>query len=83
MNNLHDKNGVYDFVNLLLADGMARRYNLNRVAAVQRWARKAKAQTKCPKVFDVAVLVTRRKVQSKIAQMIDKMHNKLVEDGVI
>ena len=74
---------VADFTNLLLADAMARRYGLNRTAAVQRWARRARVSTKDPKIFETATLIAKCKEPHKVTKMIDLLHTKLVEEGVL
>lgn len=76
-------NSSYDFINLLLADAIARKCGLNRVAACQRWARRVRDNTKDTKSYDTAMAVLRAKHDKHIADMLDKLHGQLVKDGVL
>ena len=72
-----------EFINLLLADGMARKYGLNRVAAVQRWARRVRNTTKDAKIYDTATTIVRTKHKHRIGEMIQKLNAKLEEEGIL
>lgn len=73
----------YDFINLLLADGIARRCGLNRAAACKRWARRARANTKDAKVYETAKTIISAKRDSHIVDMLDKLTAQLKQDGVL
>ena len=78
-----DTSGSQEFVNLLLADGMARRYGLSRVAACQRWARRARANTKDEKIYQTATTIAKCKEPHRIGMMLELLTEKLKEEGIL
>lgn len=80
-------NGVpsqqYHLTNLLLADAMARRYGNDRVAALQRCARKVRDETHDPHLEAVARKILKTAVGrwTQLLRMINELLIKMQQDN--
>ena len=72
----------YWLENILLADGIAKRYGLHRAAAVRRCARRMRDETKSQRLFELAGLIIKAK-DEKVTSMASGLFNEMKKDGLL
>lgn len=72
----------YWLENLLIADGLAKRYGLHRSAAVRRCARRMRAETRSKRLFELAGLIIKAS-DEKVTSMASGLFNEMKKDGLL